>query len=155
LYPFRASGAREIVLDTDLAENVIGIPDTLIAPNATFIIQLNPQVPIRPRSLFIPPRLCPPLLINDFRIGRDSQLASSAPIPAELFAYTCGHTDCEEHLAIMEACIKGTPPDKRHQLLRHWKLEVVVPGIIITISVANTTPEPALMRGAIIGVVVE
>jgi hypothetical protein len=147
----KGSSMKEFVLDTELPTDVMGIEQPMnIAPNSVVAIQTMPQVPVRPFALFIPREICSGLLIQDVRIGMDSYLLSSGPIPAELFAWACVHDDCngrnvinqdgtlptqEEHLALMKACIEKHPNQPR--VIHRWNLGTALPGMIISTTIQN------------------
>lgn len=106
-------------------EHVIGFGPTLVTAKSTAIFQAQPQVVFRGTRLIIPSSLAENFVINDIRVGRDSQKISAASIPATAFS----------ELAV------GV----------HLGLDTATPGILITLSVTNTSSEDQTFSGALIG----
>lgn len=50
------------------------------------VVSSQPQVVFRPDRLVVPASIAPYFLINDVKIGKNSQLISSTAIPAQAFA---------------------------------------------------------------------
>src|SRR3990172_7675820 len=71
------SKGREYVMGFDTVATV--------AAAATALVTTRPQVIFRPDRLVIPPSLPPSLLVNDLRVGKNSQFVSSVAVPAEAF----------------------------------------------------------------------
>lgn len=63
----------------------LGFPTTAIASLATANISATTQVLFRGRRLIIPSQVASYILINDFRIGKNSQLPSASPLPGRAF----------------------------------------------------------------------
>lgn len=59
-----------------------------IAAGAALNIVAQPQVIFRPERIVVPASIAPGFLINDFRVGKNSQFASAGAIPAETFSQT-------------------------------------------------------------------
>lgn len=68
---------REYVMGLDSVANV--------AAGATAIITTRPQVVFRPDRLVVPASIAPSFLINDLRVGKNSQFVSATAVPAETF----------------------------------------------------------------------
>jgi hypothetical protein len=134
-----SSGARELVIDTELPETVLGFDRTDVDPGETFIINARTQMLVRPFALFIPHRVSEHFIINDLRIGTNSHFPSAAPWPADLFAWSCGHEDCELHPAMMQACVGARRGEPR--LLRNLSCEDILPGVFCMINITNVTRE--------------
>jgi hypothetical protein len=64
----------------------LGFPSTAIAAAATATITAQTQVIFRPRRLVIPSDIAGSLLVNDFKIGKNSMFPSADPIPARVFS---------------------------------------------------------------------
>lgn len=56
-----------------------------VAAGATAIITTRPQVIFRPDRLVIPASIAPSFLINDFKVGKNSQMVAATAVPAEAF----------------------------------------------------------------------
>jgi len=72
------SKAREYVLGFDSVATV--------AAAATAIITNRPQVVFRPDRIVVPASISPSFLINDFKVGKNSQFAAASAVPAEIFS---------------------------------------------------------------------
>jgi len=125
--PYAYSGYPHIVNHppTQVREFVIGFGPTLILGSSTAIFQAQPQLIFRGSRLIVPSALANNFSINDIRVGKDSQAVSSNPIPAAAFS----------ELAV------GV----------NLGLDTATPGIIITISVSNTTLAQQTFSAALIG----
>ena len=71
---------REYPLGFDSVANV--------AAAATAIVNSQPQVVFRPDRLVIPAAIAGSFVVNDLRIGKNSQFANATPVPASVFAET-------------------------------------------------------------------
>jgi len=125
--PYPYSGYPHIVNTppTQVREFVIGFGPTVILANSTAIFQAQPQLIFRGSRLIVPSALANNFSINDIRVGKDSQAVSANPIPAAAFS----------ELAV------GV----------NLGLDTATPGIIITISVSNTTAAQQTFSAALIG----
>ena len=125
--PYPYSGFPHVVNTppTQVREFVIGFGPTVIMANSTAIFQAQPQLIFRGSRLIVPSALANNFSINDIRVGKDSQAVSANPIPAAAFS----------ELAV------GV----------NLGLDTATPGIIITISVSNTTAAQQTFSAALIG----
>jgi hypothetical protein len=125
--PYAYSGYPHIVNHppTQVREFVIGFGPTVILALSTAIFQAQPQLIFRGSRLVIPSALANNFSINDIRVGKDSQAVSSNPLPAAVFS----------ELAV------GV----------NLGLDTATPGIIITLSVSNTTNAQQTFAAALIG----
>ena len=125
--PYPYSGYPHVVNTppTQIREFVIGFGPTVILANSTAIFQAQPQLIFRGSRLIVPSALANNFSINDIRVGKDSQAVSANPIPAAAFS----------ELAV------GV----------NLGLDTATPGIIITISVSNTTAAQQTFAAALIG----
>jgi hypothetical protein len=125
--PYPYSGYPHVVNTppTQVREFVIGFGPVTIALMSTAIFQAQPQLIFRGSRLIVPSALANNFSINDIRVGKDSQAVSANPIPAAAFS----------ELAV------GV----------NLGLDTAVPGIIITISVSNTTGAQQTFAAALIG----
>jgi len=125
--PYPYSGYPHVVNTppTQVREFVIGFGPTVIMANSTAIFQAQPQLIFRGSRLIVPSALANNFSINDIRVGKDSQAVSANPIPAAAFS----------ELAV------GV----------NLGLDTATPGIIITISVSNTTAAQQTFSAALIG----
>ena len=64
----------------------LGFPETIIPAGATVPVSQRPQVPFRGQRLFIPSDISGYLVIMDIRVGKNSQLVASGPLPARMFS---------------------------------------------------------------------
>jgi len=71
---------------TKSREYPVGFPTTVIAAGATVNIFLQPQVPFRGRRLIVPSDIAGALLINDLKVGKNSQFATQGPVPARVYS---------------------------------------------------------------------
>jgi hypothetical protein len=125
--PYPYSGYPHVVNTppTQVREFVIGFGPTVILGDSTAIFQAQPQLIFRGSRLIVPSALANNFSINDIRVGKDSQAVSANPIPAAAFS----------ELAV------GV----------NLGLDTATPGIIITISVSNTTRAQQTFSAALIG----
>lgn len=73
----------------------LGFPSTAIAASATATITAQTQVIFRPRRLVIPSDIAGSLLVNDFKVGKNSMFPSADPIPARVFSETAVGVDLQ------------------------------------------------------------
>lgn len=67
-------------------EYVMGFDSvTTVAAGATAIITTRPQVVFRPDRLVIPASIASSFLINDLKVGKNSQFVAATAVPAEAF----------------------------------------------------------------------
>jgi hypothetical protein len=67
-------------------EYVLGFDSvTTVAAAATAVITTRPQVVFRPDRLVIPASIAPAFLLNDLKVGKNSQFAAATAVPAEVF----------------------------------------------------------------------
>ena len=67
-------------------EYVMGLDSVAaVAAAATAIITTRPQVIFRPDRLVVPASIASSFLINDLRVGKNSQFVSATAVPAETF----------------------------------------------------------------------
>jgi hypothetical protein len=125
--PYPYSGYPHVVNNPPMQvrEFVIGFGPVVILANSTAIFQAQPQLIFRGSRLIVPSALANNFSINDIRVGKDSQAVSANPIPAAAFS----------ELAV------GV----------NLGLDTAVPGIIITISISNTTAAQQTFAAALIG----
>ena len=64
----------------------LGFPTTTILAGITTNIIATTQVMFRGRRLTLPADIAACILINDIKIGKNSQLPSSGPIPGQVFS---------------------------------------------------------------------
>lgn len=63
-------------------EQVLGLPRTSVASNATEEVLSRPEITFRPSRLLIGSNIADQFLINDIKVGNVSQLPNTDPIPA-------------------------------------------------------------------------
>lgn len=61
---------------------------TLIAAGAQVTVTRNPQVPFRGRRLAVAGSIAPSWLIDDIKVGKNSQFVTADGVPAEAFSQT-------------------------------------------------------------------
>jgi hypothetical protein len=160
---------REFVLDTELPVMPMGFDVPLIESGATHLLAVQPQRPFRVIGIFIPRSIAVHFDISDFRIGMTSYFVSSCPISAELYAWSCGHEDCEGHernvdgelvekdpaqaLKLMEKCIEKHPDQPR--IVRKLQCDTAMPGIMIMLQVINKSIVARRFQGVFLGNVPE
>lgn len=110
---------------TQVREFIIGFGPTSVAAATTAIFQAQPQLIFRGSRLIIPSTIANNFVVNDIRVGKDSQAVSANPIPAAAFS----------ELGVGVAL----------------GLDTATPGILITLSVANTTGGAQTFSAALIG----
>jgi hypothetical protein len=66
----------------------LGFPTQSFATLTTANVTATTQVLFRGRRLIIPSDIAASFLINDLRIGKNSQFPSSGPVPARVFVET-------------------------------------------------------------------
>ena len=67
-------------------EFMLGFGPTPLAANVTTIFTAQPQLPFRPSRLVIPSSIVQTMQVNDIKVGKNSQLLSSNPVPAAPFS---------------------------------------------------------------------
>lgn len=110
---------------TQVREFIIGFGPTVVNANSTAVFTAQPQLIFRGSRLIIPSTIANNFSVNDIRVGKDSQAVSSNPIPAAAFS----------ELGVGVAL----------------GLDTATPGILITLSVANTTGGNQTFSAALIG----
>lgn len=63
----------------------LGFPTTTVSANSTATVSGQPQIPFRGERLIIPSDFAGSLLINDIKVGKNSQLAAANPLPGRAF----------------------------------------------------------------------
>jgi hypothetical protein len=71
----------------------LGFPTTIIAAGASTNVTANTQVLFRGRRLIVPSRIADNVLINDFKVGKNSQFPSANPVPGRAFMETAVGVD--------------------------------------------------------------
>ena len=67
-------------------ELVLGFTSGVAVPHgATAIITNRPQVAMQGKRLIVPSNVAPHFIINDLKVGKDSQFTASGPVPAVTF----------------------------------------------------------------------
>lgn len=131
-----------------------------------------PQRPFRAESLFVPFRMARHFCVTRVHVGVImcviESLSNDAGVPAEFFAWSCGHDQCEgteldadgnpvdtdprHAAAFMAACVKNNP-----ELHRGQKLAFVdaMPGIQIQIEALNLSDKPQPFHAVLEGYAIE
>jgi hypothetical protein len=122
---------RRIVQEEPTHERLFPIGFILenIAAGAEEDIEVKPQVYFRGERLAIPPTLARYFDIVDIKVGKDSQLAATGPMPGESFS----------SLAV------GV----------RMELSTAKPGIVITLRVRNVDSQPQDFKAVMYGAVLE
>lgn len=110
---------------TQVREFIIGFGPAAVNALSTAIFQAQPQLIFRGSRLIVPSSLANNFVINDIRVGKDSQAVSANPIPAATFS----------ELAVGVAL----------------GLDTATPGILITLSTSNTTNAQQTFSASLIG----
>ncbi len=76
------------VSPTKSREYVIGFGVTSVAASGTATIIQRPQVLFRPERIIIPSNVALDFMLQDVKIGKNSQFTASAEVPAVVFAET-------------------------------------------------------------------
>ena len=63
----------------------LGFPTTVITAGVAATVAATTQVLFRGRRLIIPSKIASNVLINDLRVGKNSQFPSSGPVPGRAF----------------------------------------------------------------------
>jgi Ca2+-binding RTX toxin-like protein len=103
--------------------------DAATAAGTPGAVTRRPQTPIKVQRLVIPTAIAPSFVITDIKVGKDSQLVGSDPIPAEIFAPNAVNVE-----------LAGATANVGHD---------------VTIAFANISGAAALFRAVIIGPAVE
>jgi hypothetical protein len=61
---------------------------SLVPANTTTSVQAQPQVIFRPERIVIGGAIASSFLVNDFKVGKNSQFAASGAIPGDAFSPT-------------------------------------------------------------------
>jgi hypothetical protein len=104
---------------------VLGLGSTPVRANSSANINVQPQMDFRPEHLVIPASIAPDFLINDIKIGKNSQLISIASLPAEAFTTRSG--------------------------INRLKMDIARLSMFVTVSVTNISPADRYFQGAIFG----
>lgn len=125
IHPY--SGQPQLVHNppTQVREFIIGFGPTPVNANSTATFQAQPQLVFRGSRLIIPSTLANNFVVNDIRVGKDSQAVSANAIPAAAFS----------ELGVGVAL----------------GLDTATPGILITLLVSNTTGGNQTFSAALIG----
>lgn len=107
-------------------EFVIGFGPNLVHARSTAVFQAQPQLVFRGSRLIIPGGIGEHFVINDIRVGRDSQMVSADPIPASIFS--------------------------EFTVSANLGLETATQGVMITLSVSNVTDEPRTFSASLLGI---
>lgn len=128
--------------------------DEVLVPNEVTSLRARPQIPFQPEAIFIPRDLSKLLTVQGIFIGVDMQQLGVGSIPAELFAWHCGHVDdCGKSTELMVECMRVHP--NAHTYIRRHEMAMCVPGIEINLQLVNESPTPQRFRGVILGRVPE
>lgn len=103
--------------------------DGVTAPGSPGNVTRRPQTPIKVQRLVIPSTIAPAFVITDIKVGKDSQLVGSDPIPAIAFSETAVAVE-----------LTGDTANVGHD---------------VTIAFANISGAPQQFRAVIIGAAVE
>jgi len=128
----RADGGPRVVQrkHTDLREFPVGFIATAVAAGQPASVEVKPQVLFRGERLAVANSIAPFFIINDIKVGKDSQLAASGNLPAEAFS----------NLSV------GV----------RMELDTAEPGIVITLTITNTdTTGPHDFRAVLYGTVLD
>jgi len=129
--------ARMIEAGQAIDRRALSISADEIQPNSTAIIQASPQVLFKATSLSVSPECAPFFDVADVRAGKDSLFVTSTPFAATLFPPIPDAATAEERERFDEALRVSIP--------------LVVPGMILSVVVSNTSDEPRDFRGAFHG----
>ena len=98
----------------------MGFQSLAIAAGGTVNIIERPQVPFRPERLIVPSTFAPFFVINDIKVGKNSQFANSTPVPAVMFQEDATNTplgldtaQVSQDVALIVQNISGAPADFR------------------------------------------
>jgi hypothetical protein len=131
--PFAAAIARWDELQEQIDEGLeeaerrlatIGVGPEILAPGERRAIKIVPQLGFRPTTLLIDPQNGHLFVVEDVRIGKNSQFLTSGSVPGVLF------------------CSQGGLP---------VGLERAAPGQDITVHVTNSSDKEEIFRGALVG----
>jgi hypothetical protein len=128
----RADGGPRVVQrkPSDLREFPVGFIAPGVAAGQPVSIEVKPQVLFRGERLAVANSIAPFFVINDIKVGKDSQLAASGNLPAEAFS----------NLSV------GV----------RMELDTAEPGIVITLNVTNTdSTGPHDFRAVLYGTVLD
>lgn len=67
-------------------EFMLGFGPVALVAGTTTIFTAQPQLPFRPSRLVIPSAQAVALMVNDIKVGKNSQLLSSNPVPGAPFS---------------------------------------------------------------------
>jgi hypothetical protein len=84
-YEMQRGQAYKNVEPSKWREAVIGFPLTTIAAGATVDIPVQPQVIFRGERLTIPSDIAGQIIVQDLKVGKDSQFASVGGVPGRAF----------------------------------------------------------------------
>jgi len=104
----------------------LGIPQTTIAAGATEVIEIKPQRTFRTQDMIIPDAIATGLRLRAVSVGQNSQLAGGSPVPLEAYSNLC----------------------YRPRMVL-W--DTAQPGVLIQLSIENTTGAPVDLVGTLRG----
>jgi len=136
----RASGRRRLsALQAMLAHNkallrtrgptkartyFMGFFSAAIPAAGQIAVTERPQVPFRPERFIVPSAFAPNFVINDLRIGKNSQLVTAQAVPAQAFQEDATNTplgldtaQVSQDITINVSNVSGAPADFRAALI--------------------------------------
>jgi hypothetical protein len=112
----------------DARKFVLGLGNELVTGGSSFNIQIQPQVSFQAERLFIPAQVAQHFVVNDIKVGENSQFMSSGAIAAMVFSDANMYAS---DLLRLDPCLLGKE---------------------IIIAVTNIDPvQPHVFQGAIFG----
>ena len=110
-----------------------------VPPRGNAIVQAMPQVPFRPERFCVSRECAGHFMINDLKVGMNSQFVSSEPIPARLFGIENVHR------------LREIESEEDFDAALPIVFDSAMPGMLVTVSVTriddSTIPFECVMVG--------
>lgn len=95
-----------------------------VGAGATVAVTERPQVPFRPERFIVPSAFAPNFVINDLRVGKNSQLVTAQAVPAQAFQEDATNTplgldtaQVSQDITCNITNVSGAPSDFRAALI--------------------------------------
>ena len=85
---------------------MLGLGNDMVAGGSSFNVRIQPQVSFQPERLFIPAPVAQHFVVNDIKVGKNSQIIGSGAISA--MAFSDADMDASDRLGLrLDPCPLG------------------------------------------------
>ena len=116
----------------------LGLPITLVPGLSAYNVVARTQVAFRPTYIVVPASVAKGFVILDVKVGKNSQLISSDPVPAEVFS---------GDVVVLKDAVVGASSD----LPLGMMMDDCHVGETVVLTVQNTLAWAANFCGAVVG----